>query len=165
MNETRQPELIGPHQGQTVSVVGDRYVLKVTGEQTGGAYALFDFFVPSGSGPPPHVHHREEEGFHILEGELTFFLGPEHTRIVARAGDYVHAPRDVPHFFRNEGNVPVRALCIVAPAGLERFFVEVGFPLDAPDAAPLPVTPEQIEKLLKAAPKYGLEILGPPPRA
>jgi mannose-6-phosphate isomerase-like protein (cupin superfamily) len=163
MTDKRAPQLIGPRQGQAYSVVGDRYIFKATGAESDGAYAFFDFFIPPGNGSPPHVHHREDEGFHILAGELTFFIGAERRRVVARVGDFVHAPRDVPHFFRNEGSVPVHALALVAPAGLERFFAEVGVPLNSAEAPPLPAAPEQMKKMLEVAPKYGLEILGPPP--
>src|SRR5436190_2164343 len=102
MPTPRLPELITPSQGRAYSVLGDRYIFKVTGEQTGGAYALFDFLILPGNCSPPHVHHREEEGFWILSGELSFFIGSERKRIVAKAGEYIHAPRNVPHFFRNE---------------------------------------------------------------
>jgi len=48
--------------------------------------------VPAGGGPPPHVHSREEEGFYILEGEITFSVGQERFR-----GD----GRDVPPICRS----------------------------------------------------------------
>jgi hypothetical protein len=51
---------------------------------------------------------------------------------------------------------------LVAPAGLEGFFEEVGE--EATDeSSPPPFGQKEIEKLLAAAPKYGIEIL-PPPR-
>jgi mannose-6-phosphate isomerase-like protein (cupin superfamily) len=40
------------------------------GEQTGGAFTLLEAVVPLGGGPPPHIHHLEDEVFVILEGEL-----------------------------------------------------------------------------------------------
>ncbi|MBY0230685.1 MAG: cupin domain-containing protein [Gemmataceae bacterium] len=158
MNE---PKLVPSSAGRAYSVVGDRYAVKVSGEDTGGAYALFDFFVPVGNGPPPHLHTREDEGFWITEGELAFYLGAEQRRVVARAGDYVHAARGVPHSFRNEGTVPARAVVQVVPAGLERFFAEVGDELPDAQSPPTPPGPEQIGKLLAAAPRYGLEIMKP----
>jgi len=54
-----------------VAVVGDVYRFLATGEDTNGKYALLEAIVPPGGGPPPHVHSREEEGFYILEGEIT----------------------------------------------------------------------------------------------
>lgn len=153
------------HQGQALSVVGDVYTYKVTGEDTHGSYALFDFRIPPGGGPPPHVHRREDEGFYVLEGALTFYV-PDR-RIIVPAGGFVNAPKNIPHRFANEGETPVRALCIAAPAGIENFFREVGTPLPDGSAPPVPPTAADIGKIIAAAPKYGIEILSkedlPPP--
>jgi len=46
--------------GRSVWVVGDRYTLKVSGEETGGAFALLEALVPPGGGPPPHIHEIPE---------------------------------------------------------------------------------------------------------
>src|SRR2546423_7935948 len=71
-------------EGRTVAVVGDVYRFLATGEDTNGRYALWEALVPPGGGPPPHVHSREEEGFYVLEGEITFTVNGE--RVVATAG-------------------------------------------------------------------------------
>ena len=81
---THQPTLRTPAEGRTIAVVGDVYRFLVTAENTNGKYALWEAIVPPGGGPPPHVHSREEEGFYILEGDITFQIGDE--RIVATAG-------------------------------------------------------------------------------
>jgi mannose-6-phosphate isomerase-like protein (cupin superfamily) len=152
--------------GPAYSVVGDRYVIKIPGEATGGRYAVFEFFIPPDHGPPPHIHSREEEGFYILEGALTFYVGDPAgptppARVTVEAGGYVNAPRDVPHRFRNEGSVPVKAICIVAPAGVDRFFAEIGTPLPDASAPAVEPTPADIQKLMAVAPKYGLTIIPP----
>ncbi len=49
-----------------------------------GQYALWEAIVPPGGGPPPHTHSREEEGFYVLEGEITFYV--EGQPFVATAG-------------------------------------------------------------------------------
>jgi mannose-6-phosphate isomerase-like protein (cupin superfamily) len=149
----------GPADGPAYSVVGDRYRFLADGARTGGSYALFEFWVPPDHAPPPHVHGREEEAFFVLEGELTFYAAG--ARISAGAGSFLNAPRDVPHRFRNEGAAPARALCLVAPAGLDRFFAEIGRPLASPTAAPVEPTKADIDTLLSAAPRYGLTILPP----
>ena len=77
-----------PPQGRTVAVVGDVYRFLVTGEDTNGKYAMWEAIVPPGGGPPPHVHSREEEGFYILEGEITFTVNGE--RIGAKAGTFAN---------------------------------------------------------------------------
>ena len=142
--------------GRTVAVVGDVYRFLVTGEDTNGNYALWEALVPPGGGPPLHVHSREEEGFYVLEGEITFTVNGE--RVVAAAGTFANMPVGTPHSFKNETGRPARMLISVAPAGLERMFFEVGVPLPEGATTALPPTKEEIEKLLATAPSYGIEI-------
>ena len=112
--------------------------------------------MPPGGGPPPHVHSREEEGFYILEGEITFTVNGE--RLVARAGAFANMPVGTPHSFKNESSQLAKMLISVAPAGLEQMFFEVGVLLAEGATTALPPTKEEIERLLAAAPKYGVEI-------
>src|SRR5262245_51095370 len=118
--ESMNPTLRRPTEGRTVAVVGDVYRFLATGEDTGGKYALWEAIVPPGGGPPPHVHSREEEGFYILEGEITFRIGEQ--RFVATAGMFANMPVGTPHSFANASNRPARMLISVAPAGLEKMF-------------------------------------------
>ena len=69
---TRIATLKDTNAGRTVAVVGDLYRFLATGKETDGKYAQFEATVFPGGGPPPHIHRREEEGFFILEGEITF---------------------------------------------------------------------------------------------
>ena len=145
-----------PGEGRTIAVVGDVYRFLALGEDTNGKYALLEAFVPPGGGPPPHVHSREEEGFYILEGEISFFVGDE--RIVATAGMFAHMSVGTPHAFKNESGKPTRMLISVAPAGLEKMFFEVGQPVAQGATTAPPPTKEEIEKLLAVASRYGIEI-------
>ena len=158
---TRLPTLRKPTEGRTIAVVGDVYRFLATGDNTHGTYAMWEAIVPPGGGPPPHVHSREEEGFYILEGEITVQAGDK--RIVATAGMFVNMPIGLPHSFKNESSKPAKMLIMVAPAGLENMFFEVGVPLAEGSTTALPPTQEEIDKLLKIAPKYGIEILLPHP--
>jgi mannose-6-phosphate isomerase-like protein (cupin superfamily) len=79
-----------PAKGRTIAVVGDVYRFLATGDDTNGKYAMWEAIVPPGGGPPPHVHSREEEGFYILEGEITFMIGEQ--RVVATAGMFANMP-------------------------------------------------------------------------
>ena len=157
---SRRPVINTPPQGRTIAVVGDVYRFLATGEDTNGKYALFEALVPPGGGPPPHVHSREEEGFYVLEGEITFTGNGE--RVVATAGMFANIPVGTPHAFKNESDKPARMLISVAPAGLEKMFMEVGVPLSEGATTALPPTKEEIEKLLTIAPSYGIEIRLPP---
>jgi quercetin dioxygenase-like cupin family protein len=151
-----QPTLRPPGKGRTVAIVGDVYRFLATGEDTCGKYALFEAIVPPGGGPPPHAHSREEEGFYVLEGEVTFTVNGQ--RVVATAGMFANMPVGAPHSFKNEGSRPARMLISVAPAGLEQMFFEIGVPLAEGATTALPPTKEEIEKLLTVAPRYGIEI-------
>ena len=77
------------------------------------------------------------------------------------AGGFLLGRRGVPHNFKNIGATPGRMIVTVTPAGLEEFFSEIGTRLASREAAPLPPTPKDIQKLIHTAPKYGLEILLP----
>ena len=153
---THRSTLTKPMAGRTIAVVGDVYRFLAVGEDTNGKYALFEAVVPPGGGPPPHVHSREEEGFYVLEGEITFQIGGE--RLVAGAGTFANVSVGTPHSFKNESDRPAKMLISVAPAGLERMFLEVGQPVDEGATTTAPTTKEEIEKLLSVAPRYGIEI-------
>ncbi|MBH8563070.1 quercetin 2,3-dioxygenase [Nostoc sp. CENA67] len=144
-------------EGLVYSVVGDTYTFKAVSEDTGGAYSTFEFYIPSGHGSPPHIHHREDETFYILEGELLFQVGDQ--KIVLSAGSFVHAPKGIPHSFTNVGTTPARTFTTAIPAGLENFFEEVGYLVKDKDT-PVPIALEdQIKKMREVGPKYGVEIL------
>jgi quercetin dioxygenase-like cupin family protein len=155
----RHPTLAQAAAGRAVAVVGDVYRFLATGEQTDGKYALWEAIVPPGGGPPPHAHSREEEGFYVLEGEITFSVNGERT--VAGPGTFANMPVGVPHAFRNESGRPARMLISVAPAGIEGMFFEVGQELPAGATAAPPPGADEIERLLATAPKYGVTILPP----
>jgi mannose-6-phosphate isomerase-like protein (cupin superfamily) len=112
---------------------------------------------PPSRWPPPHIHTREDETFYVLEGELEFVVGKRN--ISATAGSVVFGPRGVLHSFRNVGSTLSRMAVIITPAGLEKFFEEVGELVTDPSSPP-EGSPD-IERLVAVARKYGIEI--PPP--
>jgi hypothetical protein len=105
------------------------------------------------------VHGREDEAFYVLEGELVFYL--EDRSFTATTGAWVTLARHSLHYFKNTGAKPARMLIMVTPAGLENFFREVGREVIEGEAEPVGPTPEDIKRLVKAAPKYGIEIRVP----
>lgn len=157
---TLEPMLKRPTEGRTLGIVGDVYRFLATGDDTDGKYALFEAFVPPGGGPPPHIHRREMEAFFVLEGEITFTVNDE--RSVARPGTYVSIPIGTPHAFSNESGKPSKMLILIAPAGLERMFFEVGTDLGVGATKTAPPSEDEIHRLLAAAPQFGVEILPPP---
>src|SRR5271170_5143126 len=95
-------------EGHTLAVVGDVYRFLATGEDTNGKYAIWEAIVPPGGGSPPHVHSREEEGFYILEGEITLTIGDQ--RVIASAGMFANMPVGTPHSFKIESGRPAKML-------------------------------------------------------
>ena len=150
---------VPPGEGESLWVVGDTYTFKGVTENTGGALLLFEASIPPQGGPPPHVHHQEDEAYYVLEGTIEVMEGDR--IFLAGVGSFVFLPRGTPHKFKNVGTETARMLLMTTPAGLEKFFGEVGQAAQEGGTAP-PPGPEEIGRLLAAAPKYGLEILPPP---
>jgi quercetin dioxygenase-like cupin family protein len=143
MNTTATP------QSQELMFLGSRCRVLADAQSTSGAYGLVDMIeVPAGDMSPLHVHRSQDEGFLVIEGELSLFLpGRE---IALKPGEFVLAPRDVPHTYR-VGDRPARYLVVSRPCGFEQFVRAVAA-LDelAPDT------------LSAAAAEHQIEILGPP---
>jgi mannose-6-phosphate isomerase-like protein (cupin superfamily) len=74
-------------------------------------------------GAPPLHHHDFDEGFYVLEGELTFQLGDE--IVVKRAGEFAFAPRNVVHTLANHSGQSARYVLVITPAGFERYFARM----------------------------------------
>lgn len=134
---------------------GDLYNLLVTGDETGNAFFQFEAVVPKGGGMPPHVHRNEDESVYVVRGRLEILLGTSLHE--AKAGDFVFVPRGTVHRFKNVGSETAVQLVTFVPAGMDKFFGEV-FPLVKDrNAAPPPVTDKLIQRMNKAASKYGIE--------
>jgi mannose-6-phosphate isomerase-like protein (cupin superfamily) len=97
--------------------------VRITSAQTEGAYCVCEMTTMPGDGIPLHVHDRDEEFYYILEGTYEMQAGDE--RFTAKAGSLVVIPRDVPHQFRNAGEVPARALMIFRPGGFDELGEEM----------------------------------------
>jgi len=139
---------------------GDRYNFLATGEETDNAFFQFEAIVPTGGGPPPHIHSREDESFYVVSGSLEILVGD--STYQAKAGDFVFIPRGTVHRFKNVGGTTALQLVTFVPAGMERYFREVFPPVTDPKAVPPPITDELIQKLHEVAPKYGLEFPAAP---
>ena len=142
--------------GKKIAVAGDLYTFLAEGEDASRSYALWEAVVPPGGGPPPHVQSREDEGFYVLEGEIT--LVADGQKVIARKGSFLNIPTGVLHSFTNETEDDARMLILVAPAGMEKMFEETGTVVTDPSARPTPPTPQELEKMASVAQKYGIEI-------
>ena len=150
-----QPRVVGPNEGETLTVVGDVITFKLTAADTGERFVLGEGLVAPGGGPPAHLHEREDELFYVLEGRMEVGVGT--TRRELGPGDAAWAPRNVVHAFKNVGDGLLRTIVIALPTNFESFYRECGEPFCIGGELPKP-TPESIQKLLATAPKYGLQI-------
>jgi len=148
--------ILKSREGRSVWVTGDLYTFKTTGDETGGKFALIEGLVPPGGGPPPHRHTREDEAFYVLDGELAFHADGQ--SFTAGPGSWITLAKGSLHGFRNESQDFARILICVTPAGIDKFFMEIGRPAVEGDEGPCQPTPEEIQKLLDTAPRYGLEV-------
>jgi quercetin dioxygenase-like cupin family protein len=146
-----QTGVIKKGEGKSRWVVGDLYTFLAEGKDTGETYALIHADVPPGNGPPPHRHHREDEAFYLLEGEMTVHV--DGRTIAASPGAWITLPKGTLHSFKNTGTTPARMLILVNPSGLELYFEAVGKKSQAES-----VTPAAIEELAAEAVNYGLEL-------
>lgn len=117
---------------------------------------------PHGGSPPLHVHHSEDELFHVLEGELRFRIGDQEMRL--GAGESFLAPKGVPHTYRVESVEGGRWLVVTTRGDFERFVRSIARQADhasLPD--PLgPPSEEQARGLAAAALEHRIELVGPP---
>ncbi|RYD54255.1 MAG: cupin domain-containing protein [Verrucomicrobiaceae bacterium] len=144
--------LIIPSEGTNLNILGIPMVVRLRGSDTGGTVGVAESHDVSGSGPPLHIHHREDETFQVLEGEYEWMVGDK--TFVAGKGTTIFAPRGIPHGYRYIGTEPGRLMCTITPAGFEGFFEEVGA-LSSEEQQDLP-------RIMTIAATYGLEFLPPP---
>jgi quercetin dioxygenase-like cupin family protein len=141
-------------------VFGELVMYKTRSGQTGGAYSLFEIASPPGSGPPPHIQHREDESFYLIEGEYEFLVECRAFRV--GAGSLIYVPRGALHAHKKVGEGEGRLLLSQTPGGShERFFEEIGEPAMDDSRPPVQADQQHIEKIMVIAAEYGIEI--PPP--
>ena len=135
---------------------GSLMKIKARAADTGGALGLVDGTFYEGFGPPLHVHHREDEGMLVLDGEIRFRQGME--EFIAGPGTLVWVPREVPHAFTVQSPI-ARALVIVTPGGFEQMFVDGGVPVSETTEAPTQGYDPDAARAL--AEKFGFDVIGP----
>ena len=120
------PFTVRPNEGdsfQVLAVANSQRIIKVRGSQTDGRLMIMEGEILVGEGPPIHIHHREDEYFHVLQGEIEFEVGDK--KILGTAGTWVFAPRYIKHRYRNVNSTGARLQFVFQPAGIEHYYEEV----------------------------------------
>jgi quercetin dioxygenase-like cupin family protein len=149
------PIVLKPGEGEAFWFFGGLVTIKAAE----GSCTVSEYLMPRGAGTPLHVHHREDEWFYVLEGEVTFWVGGQSTDAVP--GSFVYGPRDVPHTFMVVSD-EARFLLVTEPGGFDGFIRALGEPATTLTIPPAPEGPPDMEPILRAAAEHGMEILGPP---
>ncbi len=150
--------VLAPGDGRARWFLGGLITFKALGEDTGGEYEFVEQSGPRGMGPPLHSHEIENEGFYVVEGEMTFVVGDK--RVSASPGSFVCIPRNVAHSFRVDSPT-AKFLLVVTPAAIAPFFEELSEPAKTRTLPP-PSGPVDAARFEKVARRYGQKILGPP---
>ena len=146
---------------QSVWYSGWLLTFLATGEDTQGRFALIELVGRKGNVPPPHIHHREDETFYILEGAMTASVCGQ--TIKGTPGTVIFLPQNVVHSFEVESE-QIRMLVLLTPAGMEGYFKECSVPAPAMTLPPPAEVPYgEIQKLIAVGSKYGIEFVLPKP--
>lgn len=146
------PVVLRPGEGRAIDLGNFVMSLKVSGEETAGAFALLEAAEPADFGPPMHIHHDCAEAFFVLEGEYRIFV--EADEFDCPAGSFIYIPSGLRHGFR-VGPLPSRKLNIYTPAAMVGYF-------DALSAAITSGTADDA-RLDAIAQANAMEVVGPVP--
>ena len=148
-------------QAESLWFLNSHVILRRPSAASEDRMALAEHWMPFGDSPPLHVHHCEDEIFHVLEGRVRFRVGDQEH--VARAGQSLVAPAGVPHTFRVESEGGARVLVMTPGEDFEGLIRDVSRPAAAyalPEAAA--PTPDMAAALAEAAERRNITLLGPP---
>ncbi|MCI3205440.1 MULTISPECIES: cupin domain-containing protein [Pandoraea] len=120
---TPQGVIVTPEEAKAIKPFGLDMQILLSSEATAGKLSVIIACHKPGEGPPPHLHHSQDECFYIVEGTYELSAG-DVTRTVG-AGTVVYLPRGVVHSFRNVGDTPARMLDWTLPGGQDRYFEEI----------------------------------------
>lgn len=138
-----------------------RVAIRVPSDEGVDGICVVEHWMPPGEAPPFHIHHREDEIFHVIEGRLRIRIAGRD--ILAGPGDTVLAPKGIPHGFRVESAQGARCLTVTCGRDFESLLRETGRPVRGPGLPPAtPPTPAGLRLLIAACARHAIEIVGAP---
>ena len=128
--------------------------VKASADDTAGQYTLVEITAPPGLEAPLHVHYTEDEGFYVLEGNVTVVAGDDTVELAS--GQHAFGPRNVPHKF-TVGPDGARMLWTLTPGGFENLIDAASVPAETPTVPPATVLPP--ENAAEIVRRHGNELL------
>ena len=102
-------------EGEALWFFGSLAIVKAGSETIAGRVSVTELLGRQGSGSPLHVHHREDEWFYILEGELTFWVGGRIIKAPSRVRAVAHRPAPGRRYRRDKSRATWRGSCARCP--------------------------------------------------
>jgi mannose-6-phosphate isomerase-like protein (cupin superfamily) len=149
----------------TYSYMGSLMTFLAKSSETGGGFALMEYYTRPGNEPPPHAHELEHELYFVLEGSMRFYC--EDKTLDIKAGEVVFLPQGKAHAFHCTSPV-VRTLILVQatgadPVGLDNYFLAMGDPareMSLPRNA-ITYAVDHPERAIPIAALHGIRLLSP----
>jgi mannose-6-phosphate isomerase-like protein (cupin superfamily) len=142
--------------------LGTLVTVRVAADAGRNGISVLEHRAPYGDSAPLHIHHTEDEVFHVLEGEVRFRVEESERR--AGLGDILIVPKGTPHTYRVESAGGARWLTITVGRDFEMFVRAMGTPAERvalPEGDEEP-SPEFMQVLEDTARAHHIEIVGPP---
>lgn len=124
--------------------------VKISGKDTNGQLAVFEYIGLVKEGPVLHVHNDQDEIFTVVEGSYRFRVGEKEE--ILNQGDTIFLPRKIPHTWIQLSDKG-KLIYMVQPAGkMEEFFLKM-------NELKAPPTEEEFQQITMA---HGMKNVGPP---
>lgn len=153
--------LIQPDEAErSVWALGSLVTALATNTDSRDRFELLRYSARKGDAAPEHSHPEASEAFYVTEGQLTMLIG-EH-ELTVPSGSFSFVSPGEPHAFRVDSPTAT-FLQFMAPGGIFPFFEEIGEPAPSTTLPPVSDEPWDIDALVEAMGRHGMEVLGPPP--
>lgn len=143
-------KIVRNDEGRQVRVLSDQICIKLASSESPRKMTVVTVTLPVAGFVPPHTHAEEEEGYFVLEGSMTMFLGEGEFEL--GMGDFVHVPQGTIHGYRNDGTKACRFLAWTVGGEIDQFFVEMSEKIKS--------IPDDLSRMPEILSKYGIRMSG-----
>ena len=121
---TKRYSFVPPMGGKDYDWSADHTYVKVSAQDTGGAYTLMEDNLKATFQLGLHLHRDHAETFYILEGKVDFYIDGDWVRTTP--GACLHVPPGIPHACTlAAGEAGGRMLMIYQPSGFDGYLSEL----------------------------------------